>query len=120
MESTAAVGRRRAGWPVKGSPMEALLIKRVGLIGVAAFNADEAVGAAEYAGEKRQCFLEIVVEAHEGFEHGGGEDLAAAGTGRSVDACRSIGGDGDGFGLRLRQELEIGGGRRGGGERDAA
>lgn len=51
------------------------------MIGVAAFNADEAVGAPEYAGEKRQCFLEIVVEAHEGFEHGGGEDLAAAGTG---------------------------------------
>ncbi len=26
MESTAALGRRNAGWPVKGSPMEAALL----------------------------------------------------------------------------------------------
>ena len=90
------------------------------MIGVPALDADKAVRATEYAGEKRESFLEIVVEADEGLEHGGGEDLPASGTGGSVDGVWIIGGDSDGFGLGLREELEIGVGRSGGGERYAA
>lgn len=91
--------------------------ERVGLIGVATFDADEAVGSAENAREKRKSFLEIVVEANEGFEHGGREDRAAGGSGGCVDTA-GIGGDGDGLGMRLREKLEIDDGRSGGGESD--
>jgi hypothetical protein len=99
-------GKTKSGLAGEGIADGGVVDERGGLIGVAALDADKAIGTAENTGEERKCFLEIVVEADKRFERGGSEDLSATGTGSGVNAGR-IGGDSDGFGLFLWNELKI-------------
>lgn len=99
----------------KGIADRGIVDERVGLIGVAAFDADEAVGAAENSGKKRKGFLEVVVEADQRFQHGGGEHGAAGGSRGGVDTA-GVAGDGDRFRLGLREKFGIDHGRSGRGE----
>ena len=67
MDSTAAVGSLRAGCPVKGSAMLALLTSAL-VDWLPTLDVDEAVGSTKDARKKGKRILKIAVEADDGFE----------------------------------------------------
>lgn len=76
------------------------------MVGLAAFDVNEAVRPANDAGEKRQRILEIAVEADEGLQDAGAESGAGGRAGGGVDTV-SWRGDGNAFSVFFGSELEV-------------